>query len=123
MSLSLLFSLGLLCVQGGDSSYPELETNRPSASELAEDSTDAVFIQRRGDCADYFNTDNTAALGIEYGLVTTAAVEISAVNGECTFVANSMPNQDFNKETAAFAAGAGYASFNSIEAVAPASRR
>ena len=69
------------------------------------DITDVIFTERSGDCADYVNTYTASVLDIQNSFGFTADVAITSDGDECTFTSDSVPNHDFNDETAAFAGG------------------
>jgi len=65
----------------------------------------AILIRRSADCADYINTYSATVIDIKNSIDFNAAVLVTATDTECTFTSNSVPNHDFNDETAAFAGG------------------
>ena len=66
----------------------------------------AVFTERSADCATYVNDYGAMPQDIRNQTFFDAEVTITATDSECTFLSNSVPNHDFNDETAAFAGGA-----------------
>ena len=115
VALPLFLSLGLMGLQGCDSDSSSTASTTGSESTTALDITNAVFTERSADCADYANTYDASALDIQNSTAFTAAVEITATDSECTFVSNSVPNHDFNDDTAAFAGGADGATISEID--------
>ena len=66
----------------------------------------AIFTTRSADCAAYVNEYDANPIDIKNDTAFNADVLITATETECTFTSNSVPNHDFNDETAAFAGGA-----------------
>lgn len=66
----------------------------------------ATFTDRSVDCADYVNEYDANPIDLKNSLSFNADVFVSATDTSCTIASNSVPNHDFNDETAAFAGGA-----------------
>lgn len=66
------------------------------------DIKDAIFTSRQADCAAYSNDHNAAVRDIQLDTDHDLALLISATAESCSFVSNSIPNYDFNDDTANF---------------------
>lgn len=73
------------------------ETSAPT------DITDVIFTKRSADCADYVDTFTASVLDIQESQSFDASVNITNGSTTCTFVSNSIPNHNFNDDTAHFA--------------------
>ncbi len=82
----------------------------------------AIFSERSGDCGDYVNTFDATVVDIQNSLSFNADVSITATDSECTITSNSVPNHDFNDETAAFAGGAEGATIAATDTVSTITR-
>lgn len=108
---TLALALSLAGLQGCHSSdTTETVSDSDTASETsteftATDITNAVFSNRSSDCADYTNTYVALVLDIQESREFEADVLITSDSDSCTFTSNSIPNHDFNDETANFAEG------------------
>lgn len=71
------------------------------------DITDAIFSERSAGCTTYVNSYEASVLDIQLSTSFNADVLITSDDDTCTFSSNSIPNHDFNDETAAFAGGDG----------------
>lgn len=80
--------------------------NTDASGAEAEDIYNAIFTERSPDCGDYVNEYDAMPLDIKNDIAFDADVFITATDTECTLTSNSIPNHDFNDETAAFAGGA-----------------
>jgi len=78
---------------------------------------DAIFSATSADCGDYVNTFDATVVDIQNSLSFNADVFITASDSECTITSNSVPNHDFNDETAAFAGGAEGATITATDTV------
>ena len=65
----------------------------------------AIFTDRSVDCGDYVNTYDATVVDIKNSLTFNADILVEATETECVFTSNTVPNHDFNDETAAFAGG------------------
>ncbi len=108
---------------GGSSSdgASEQEQEQPGSDDVV-DIFDAIFTERSADCADYVNTYDANVLDIQNQLDFNADVMISATDTDCTFTSNSVPNHNFNDESAAFAGGAEGATITATDAVVTVTR-
>ena len=70
------------------------------------DISNAIFTERSVDCGDYVNEYDANSMDVQNGTAFNADVLISATDSTCTISSNSIPNHDFNDDTAAFAGGA-----------------
>ncbi len=77
----------------------------------------SIFSDRSADCANYTNEYNADPLDLKNDIAFNADVTISATDTECTITSNSIPNHDFNDETAAFAGGAEGATISATDLV------
>ena len=77
----------------------------------------AVFTNRSADCANYVNTYDATVVDIQNSTSFNSDVLITATDTDCTITSNTVPNHDFNDETAAFAGGAEGATITETEAV------
>lgn len=111
---SSLLSCCLLaaCQSDGDVTSDNLEAavtgttlNGLITSAGSYDIFDAVFAERSVDCADYMNDYEASPMDLQNSTSFSAEVSVSATSSECTISSNSVPNHDFNDETAAFAGG------------------
>ncbi|MEM9613183.1 MAG: YHYH protein [Actinomycetota bacterium] len=98
------------------------ETEATIVGDEVIDIQDAILTDRSADCADYVNTYIAAPTDIQNELVFDAQVEITATDSHCTFLSNSVPNHDFNDETAAFAGGEEGATITAIESISIVTR-
>ena len=96
------------------------EGNLPSADTI--DIYEAIFTERSASCADYVNTLDANVIDIKNSLSFNADVLITATDTECTITSNSVPNHDFNDETAAFAGGAEGATISETDTVSTITR-
>ncbi len=83
---------------------------------------DAVFTARSADCADYVNTYDASPVDIQNSITFDADVVVTATDTECTITSNSVPNHDFNDDTAAFAGGAEGATISATDTVSTVTR-
>jgi len=86
------------------------------------DISGAIFESRSADCADYVNSYAASALDIQNSTSFSADVVITATDATCTIVSNSVPNHDFNDESAAFAGGAEGATISEIDSTLTVTR-
>jgi hypothetical protein len=87
---------------GGSSDNSNDDNDNDNVSSTT-DITDAIFVERSGDCADYVDMYSASVLDTQESQSFDAAIEISNDSTTCTFVSNSIPNHDFNDATAHFA--------------------
>lgn len=74
-------------------------------AELKYDIYNAIFTERSVDCADYANEYDANPMDLQNATAFDADVVITATDTECTVASNSVPNHDFNDDSAAFAGG------------------
>lgn len=98
------------------SSGTETDIGNSAGSGNDIDITDAIFTERSGDCAVYVNTYDASVMDLQNSIDFNADVVITSTASECTFSSNSVPNHNFNDETAAFAGGAEGATLSEIDA-------
>ncbi|MCA9605362.1 MAG: YHYH protein [Myxococcales bacterium] len=67
------------------------------------DITDAVFVERSGDCADYAFSAESMVTDIRAGVDHTGLVDLVAGDTACMLTSNAIPNHDFDDTSAAFA--------------------
>ena len=82
----------------------------------------AIFSETSADCGDYVNTLDANVVDIQNSLTFNADVIITATDTDCTITSNSVPNHDFNDETAAFAGGAEGATIAATDTVSTITR-
>lgn len=124
-SLSILATVfPLLLLAGCSDDDDGMDQNEGSDSESSDTATDgtalngtlqsdgsydiynADFAEGSVDCADYVNVYDAMPMDIQNGTFFDADVTITATDTDCTIVSNSVPNHDFNDESAVFAGGA-----------------
>ncbi len=66
----------------------------------------ANFAEASVDCADYVNIYDAMPIDIQNSMSFDSDVSITATDIDCTISSNSVPNHDFNDESASFAGGA-----------------
>ena len=103
------------CSSSTDLSDDELDS--PDNPDSVIDIYNAVFTERSTDCADYANVYDATVIDIKNSLTFNLDVAIEATETECIFTSNSVPNHDFNDETAAFAGGAEGATISESDSV------
>ena len=86
------------------------------------DISGAIFTNRSADCADYVGTYTSESLDLQNDLIFESTVTITADESECTIVSNSVPNHEFNDDTAAFAGGTEGATISETESISIVSR-
>lgn len=99
-----------------DNTVPDPVVDPSDESENPVDIFDAVFIERSADCADYVNVYDANVMDIKNTLDFNADVVITATETECTIASNSVPNHNFNHQSAAFAGGAEGATISATDA-------
>ena len=71
---------------------------------LAEtDITDALLSNRRAECSYYADNLFSAVADIQRNILFSGSLQITVEGDECVFATNSIPNHDFNDNSAAFA--------------------
>ncbi len=107
-------------------SEPETDEESDTTNEVTTDTVidiyDAVFTERSVDCADYANVYDATVTDIKNSITFNADITIEATDTECIFTSNSVPNHDFNDESAAFAGGAEGATISEIDSVSIVTR-
>lgn len=78
------------------------DTESPETSG-AIDITNAIFTELSGDCASYAETYSSAVLDIQENVNFEGAVTIATTDTQCNLTVNSIPNHNFNDESASFA--------------------
>jgi hypothetical protein len=73
------------------------------ANIVSEDITDVILVNRSGNCEDYINYHYANVTDIQENTDFTATLTIALTNGKCKFTSNSIPNHDFNDDSAHFA--------------------
>lgn len=91
--------------QPGDTD-PTVTQNGVLNADGTYDIYDATFSSRSVDCAEYSNEYDAQPIDIKNSTAFDSDVTITATDTECVITSNSVPNHDFNDETAAFAGGA-----------------
>ncbi len=92
------------------------------SSDTVVDIYNAVFTQRSVDCADYVNVYDATVTDIKNSITFNADITIEASETECIITSNSVPNHDFNDETANFAGGAEGATISETDSVSTITR-
>ncbi|MGQ7847334.1 YHYH protein [Granulosicoccus sp. 3-233] len=105
-----------------DVTVDETDTTTGGSDTEIIDIYNAVFSERSADCGDYVNTFDATVVDIQNSLSFNADVFITATNTECTITSNSVPNHDFNDDTAAFAGGADGATIAATDTVSTITR-
>jgi len=93
----------------GDNSDTDPDSNTGNGVAGADgvfDIYNAIFTEESADCASYVNSYDAMPIDLQNQTTFEAEVFITATETECTFTSNSVPNHDFNDDTAAFAGGA-----------------
>lgn len=131
-TLATALITGFLLVSGCSDSNSTTETDVITDENDSGGSTDssndvvdiynAIFSERSADCADYVNTFDATVVDIQNSLSFNADVLITATETDCTITSNSVPNHDFNDETAAFAGGAPGATISEMDSVSTITR-
>lgn len=126
--VGLLISSGLLlmgCSNSNDSSdsTSTIPTNTETGdSDTLVDIYNAVFTSRSVDCADYVNVYDATVVDIKNSITFNSDVTIEATETECTITSNTVPNHDFNDESAAFAGGQEGATISEVGSVSTITR-
>ncbi len=97
-------------------------TPDPDITDTPVDIYNAIFTARSVDCADYVNTYDATVTDIKNSITFNMDVVINATETDCTLESNSVPNHDFNDESAAFAGGAEGATITESELVSTITR-
>lgn len=119
-----IFASGILCLTAcssddSETESPDITIDNPDAQV---DIYNAIFTNRSVDCANYVNTYDANVVDIKNSISFNADVEIDATDTECTITSNTVPNHDFNDETAAYAGGADEATISVIDSVSTITR-
>lgn len=75
---------------------------RNEASASAIDITNAIFVNRSGNCADYVEHYQSNVFDVNNSVLFDGDLVISVVNNKCIFQTNNIPNHDFNDGGQAF---------------------
>ena len=86
------------------------------------DISGAIFTNRSADCADYVGTYVAESLDLQNDILFESTITITADETECTIISNSVPNHEFNDDTAVFAGGADGATIAETESISVVSR-
>ena len=86
------------------------------------DISGAIFTNRSADCADYVGTYVAESLDLQNDILFESTITITADETECTITSNSVPNHEFNDDTAVFAGGADGATIAETESTSIVSR-
>lgn len=70
---------------------------------VAGDITDIILDNRSGNCADYVQDSYSDVTDIQRNMAFSGDFVVTVSGSKCVFTTNSIPNHDFNDETAAFA--------------------
>ncbi len=105
-----------------DQSSEETNSTDESANEEVVDLTDAILTDRSADCANYVGNYVSTAFDIKNEIEFEAAITITADDTHCTITSNSVPNHEFNDDTAAFAGGQEGATIEESETISVVSR-
>ncbi len=82
------------------SAQGKLIRNETTASAI--DITNAIFINRSGNCADYVEHYQSNVLDVNNSTLFDGDLVISVLNNKCIFQTNNIPNHDFNDGGQAF---------------------
>jgi len=99
-----LFLAAALTLSGtacGDASDPAPQVDASPGG--AQDISDVVFVERDADCASYANQYVSFSTNIQKNTDVEGHVEITVSDTACELSSNSIPNHDFNDESARFA--------------------
>ena len=77
----------------------------------------AILTENSADCASYVNDYSAMPLDLQNQTSFDSTVTITATDENCTFTSNSVPNHDFNDDTAAFAGGEEVATITAQELI------
>jgi hypothetical protein len=69
----------------------------------ATDISDKILINRRAECSYYADNFISAVLDLQRNSLFNGSLSITVDSDECVFASNSIPNNDFNDSSAAFA--------------------
>ena len=105
LSAALVTSIALVGLQGCKTNSNENSEDKTETDAKVIDITSAIFTERSADCASYANSYEASVLDIQESVMFEADVLITADDSECVFTSNSIPNHDFNDESANFAEG------------------
>ncbi|MGL6209414.1 MAG: YHYH protein [Paracoccaceae bacterium] len=72
-------------------------------TESTVDITDIILTNRSGDCADHATKAASSVRDIQEQKDFRGTIEVTATDGPCILTSNTIPNHDFNDETARFA--------------------
>ncbi len=97
---------GAVSEAGNNTTTSGTMVNGVIQSDGSYDIYNANFAEVSVDCADYINVYDAMPLDIQNSLTFDADVTVTATDTDCTIVSNSIPNHDFNDDSAAFAGGA-----------------
>ncbi len=81
------------------------------------DITNVILTNRSADCADYVGRYTADAIDIKNETLFSSMVTITADETSCTIESDSVPNHEFNDESAAFAGGAEGATITATETI------
>ena len=79
------------------------DTSTDSSTTSTTDITDKIFTNKSANCADFVSKYVSNVKDIQNDTDFSGALDIAVANGKCTFTSNTIPNHDFNDETAHFA--------------------
>lgn len=104
MTLTSIALAGLLlgCGDSSDGTITDSDTDTNS-TESVKDITDIILSNRSGNCEDYINAYTSQVTDIQENTDFEGSLEIELSDGKCEFTSNSIPNHDFNDDTAHFA--------------------
>ena len=89
---------------GGDSETSEtIDVGGTAENNNVIDITDAVLSNRSANCADYINSYASKVQDIQENQDYEGSLEIELSDEKCKFTSNSIPNHNFNDDTAHFA--------------------
>ena len=96
--------LVLLLFSGcGSGSASDDDTSDNSNTANTVDLKDIILTETSADCADYVNSYTASVMDEQRSISFTESVTISVSDNSCTLTSNSIPNHDFNDNTANFA--------------------
>ena len=75
---------------------------RNEIAQGAIDITNAIMVNRSGNCADYVEQYQSNVMDVNNGLLFEGDLVISVVDNKCVFQTNNIPNHDFNDGGQAF---------------------
>lgn len=113
MTLTSIALAGILLGCGDSSDGTDTDTNTAiNSTESLIDITDTILSNRSGNCEDYINAYTSQVTDIQENTDFEGSLEIELSDNKCKFTSNSIPNHNFNDDTAHFATKAAEVAVN-----------